>query len=171
MRNAILMILDNKMQKPCNPAPDGTNKLKCRGLQVYTWCKTLHQLCTLSRIGNSASFWKKTNAVWENANAVRNCSYKSSTKSRAVATNNGLNPRKLGVKVARVAPNIPSRVYILQIEIAEYNNDSTLKRPLPLRNMPHGTPLPCRGGVPEGRGGVSNFQTVKDIQTPPLPLP
>ena len=70
MRNAILMILDNKMQKPCNPAPDETNRLKCRGLQVYTWRKTLHQLCTLSRIGNSASFWKNTSAVWENTNAI-----------------------------------------------------------------------------------------------------
>ena len=33
------------------------------------------------------------------------------------------------------------------------------------------TPLPLRGGVPEGRGGVCIFFTDKKLETPPLPLP
>ena len=33
------------------------------------------------------------------------------------------------------------------------------------------TPLPSRGGVAEGRGGVCKYQTARNIQTPPLPLP
>ena len=28
-------------------------------------------------------------------------------------------------------------------------------------------PLPCRGGVPEGRGGVSNILSARELQTPP----
>jgi len=32
-------------------------------------------------------------------------------------------------------------------------------------------PLPSRGGVPEGRGGVCNQLSANKIQTPPLPLP
>ena len=32
-------------------------------------------------------------------------------------------------------------------------------------------PLPSRGGVAGGRGGVCIFLVVNNIQTPPLPLP
>ena len=51
----------------------------------------------------SNAIWKNTNAVWNNTNAVLNCSYKSSAKKNAVATNNELQNRKLDTKVARVA--------------------------------------------------------------------
>jgi len=37
--------------------------------------------------------------------------------------------------------------------------------------LPVAAPLPCRGGVPFGRGGVCNILIANKILTPPLPLP
>ena len=59
----------------------------------------------------------------------------------------------------------------MEVKGSKFKVESTLKSQYRLRTVAPATPLPSRGGVPFGRGGVCNILIANKILTPPQPLP